>query len=166
MALVRLCCYHIPSCSTLTKCTVNVGLLAFAGRKFYTKPHLLTNARALGTVAATVVTLLGVEGALAEAYAQTEAGKTENIRAKKEGPALYRQIREAACRPGVQAGVAMGLSLGSYGGFGYAVYLTCVQRRQDRRAEYVLWSSAVAQLLAGGCVFVVLKLLLKLTSCL
>ncbi|KAG8681726.1 hypothetical protein FRC09_017293, partial [Ceratobasidium sp. 395] len=73
---------------------VNVGLIAFAGREFYTKPHLRTDTRALGITVAATLGLLGCEGALAEAYLKTDAGYKEKERAKKEGAAIYRQTRE------------------------------------------------------------------------
>lgn len=117
----------------LTKCIVNVGLLAFAGREFYTKPHLRTDARAIGTAAATAFALLGAEGALAEAYVQTDAGKKEKARAKKEGAALYRQTREVVLRPSVLGGLVGVLNLGILGGVGYAAYLHWDQPRWDRR---------------------------------
>ncbi|KAG8746828.1 hypothetical protein FRC10_003350 [Ceratobasidium sp. 414] len=113
---------------------VNVGLIAFAGREFYTKPHLRTDTRVVGTVAATTLVLLGVEGALAEAYLKTDAGKKEKVRARKEGAVLYRQTREVVLRPGVLGGLVGVLNLGILGGVGYAAYLHWDQPRWDRRA--------------------------------
>ncbi|KAG8688438.1 hypothetical protein FRC08_011439 [Ceratobasidium sp. 394] len=113
---------------------VNVGLIAFAGREFYTKSHLRTDPRALGTVAATTLVLFGVEGALADAYLKTDAGKKEKARARKEGAAVYRQTREVVLRPGVLGGLVGVLNLGILGGVGYAAYLHWDQPRWDRRA--------------------------------
>lgn len=122
------CCYL-----DLTFLIVNVGLLAFAGREFYTKPHLRHDGRAIGIIAATAIGLLGAEGALADAYVKTDAGKKEKERAKKEGAALYRQAREVVLRPGVLGGLVGVLNLGILGGVGYAAYLNWDQPRWDRR---------------------------------
>ncbi|KAF8607997.1 hypothetical protein BDV93DRAFT_536730 [Ceratobasidium sp. AG-I] len=129
---------------------VNVGLLAFAGREFYTKPHLRTNARALGTVAATAAVLLGAEGALAEAYVQTEAGKKEKARAKKEGAAVYRRTREVVLRPGVLGGLVGVLNLGILGGVGYAAYLNWDQPRWDRRTVSAVSAGLLTLALGEG----------------
>jgi hypothetical protein len=132
----------------LIQFTVNVGLLAFAGREFYAKPHLRTDARALGTVAATTLVLLGAEGALADAYVKTEAGQKEKVRAKKEGAAIYRQTREVVLRPGVLGGLVGVLNLGILGGVGYAAYLNWDQPRWDRRTISVI-SAGLLTLAAG-----------------
>ncbi|QRV72440.1 hypothetical protein RhiJN_15357 [Ceratobasidium sp. AG-Ba] len=129
---------------------VNVGLLAFAGREFYTKPHLRTNTRALGTVAATTLVLLGVEGALAEAYVKTDAGQKEKARAKKEGAALYRQTREVVLRPGVLGGLVGVLNLGILGGVGYAAYLNWDQPRWDRRTVSAISAGLLTLALGEG----------------
>jgi len=127
---------------------VNVGLLAFAGREFYTKPHLRTDTRAISTVAATTLVLLGAEGALADAYVKTEAGKKEKARAKKEGAAIYRQTREVVLRPGVLGGLVGVLNLGILGGVGYAAYLHWDQPRWDRRTVSAI-SAGLLTLAAG-----------------
>ncbi|KAG9118652.1 hypothetical protein FRC07_006733 [Ceratobasidium sp. 392] len=112
---------------------VNVGLIAFAGREFYTRPHLRTDTRALSTVAVTALVLFGAEGALAEAYLKTDAGQREKARAKKEGASLYRQTHEVVLRPGVLGGLVGVLNLGILGGVGYAAYSNWGQPRWDRR---------------------------------
>lgn len=131
-------------------CIVNVGLIAFAGREFYTKPHLRTDTRALGTVAATAVALFGAEGALAEAYVKTDAGQKEKARAKKEGAILYRQAHELVLRPGVLGGLVGVLNLGILGGVGYAAYLHWDQPRWDRRTVSAVSAGLLTLALGEG----------------
>ena len=84
---------------------VNVGLLSWASYSLYTKPHLRHDSRLLASAAAAALTLLGAEGYAAEKYRETPAGQEEERRAKAEGAALYRAVKEHLLRPGVLGGL-------------------------------------------------------------
>lgn len=70
----------------------------------YTQPHLRTDSKILGSSAAGALIILGVEGALAEAYRNTPQGKDEERRAREEGAALYKHTKEIILRPKVFGG--------------------------------------------------------------
>ncbi|CAE6427924.1 unnamed protein product [Rhizoctonia solani] len=127
---------------------VNVGLLAFIGRELYTKPHLRRDTRSLGMTVAAAGALLGLEGALADAYVKTPAGQKEKERAKKEGAAIYRHTREVVLRPGVLGGLVGLLNLGILGGVGYAAYSNWDKPRWDRRTVSAI-SIGLLSLVAG-----------------
>ncbi|CAE6482667.1 unnamed protein product [Rhizoctonia solani] len=131
---------------------VNVGLLAFIGRELYTKPHLRSDSRTLGIGAAATFALFGVEGALADAYVKTPAGKKEKERAKKEGAALYRHTREVVLRPGVLGGLIGALNLGILGGVGYAAYSNWDQPRWDKRVVSTISACLLSLSAAEGYV--------------
>jgi hypothetical protein len=84
---------------------VNIGLFTGAARSLYTQPHLRNDAKVLGSTAIGAIVLLSAEGALANAYAKTEAGRKEASRAKLEGALLYRHAEEIVLRPGVLGGL-------------------------------------------------------------
>lgn len=84
---------------------VNVGLIGTLGYLLYQNPSYRSDPRVLGGSAVTALVILGGEGALADAYLQTEEGQAEKARVQKEGSALYRHTKEVVLRPGVFGGI-------------------------------------------------------------
>ncbi|KAG6844343.1 hypothetical protein H0H87_007619 [Tephrocybe sp. NHM501043] len=84
---------------------VNLGLLAGAGRTFYTQPHLRKDCTVVSSSAAAAFALLSLEGYAAERYRKTECGKAEERRSREEGTLIYKHLREQILRPGVLGGI-------------------------------------------------------------
>lgn len=84
---------------------INLGLLAGAGRAFYTQPHLRRDRSAILSAVAATISLLSVEGYAAEKYRKTPRGQAEERRAKEEGTLLYKHLHEQILRPGVLGGL-------------------------------------------------------------
>jgi hypothetical protein len=84
---------------------VNVGIIAAVGHAYYTEPHLRRDTTVIGSTVAGAVTLLSLEGYMAERYRKTLHGQDEERRAKEEGALLYRHMREIVLRPGVLGGL-------------------------------------------------------------
>ncbi|KAF7376047.1 Phospholipid-transporting ATPase [Mycena sanguinolenta] len=111
---------------------VNIGLLAGAARAFYVNPHYRRNTQVISATAAATLALLGVEGYAADAYRKTAAGQEEERRAKEEGAAIYRYLREQILRPGTLGGLLGLINLGILGSLGYWSYENW-DRQWDRR---------------------------------
>jgi len=112
---------------------VNVGLIGFATYHLYTRPHLRSDTKALGTGIGTAFVLLGAEGYAADLYANTPRGRAESRRAKEEGAVLYRHAKETILRPGVLGGAVGLLNLGVLATLGYYSYISWDKPRWDRR---------------------------------
>jgi len=126
---------------------LNLGLLTSASYHLYTRPELRSDARVLGGTVAGALVILGAEGLLAEAYANTDAGRDEAERAKREGAAVWRHTKQVVLRPGVLGGLVGVLNLGIIGGLGYTFY-TRPELQSDRRAITSVVVGALA--LAAG----------------
>ncbi|KZV82764.1 hypothetical protein EXIGLDRAFT_778226 [Exidia glandulosa HHB12029] len=111
---------------------VNLALIGTAGYQFYTRPEIRTDKQIVGGTLAGALVLFGAEGWLAEAYAQTDAGKAEAQRAKEEGSAAWRHTKQVVLRPGVMGGLLGVLNVGVLGGVGYTFY-TRPELQNDRR---------------------------------
>lgn len=101
---------------------VNIGLLGTLGYKLYTEPHLRSDRRLLGWSATGALVVLGAEGFLAEAYRNTPEGAEEERRARAEGTAVYRHVKEVVLRPQVFGGLMGTLNLGIIGCVSYLAY--------------------------------------------
>lgn len=102
---------------------VNVGLLGSLSYQLYTQPHLRTDSKVLGCSAAGALVILGAEGFLADAYRNTEQGRAEERRARKEGAALYKHTKEIILRPNVFGGIlGIGMSCG-------AIVMVCILKK-------------------------------------
>lgn len=97
----------MTSCPTFD--IVNVGILGTLGYKLYTEPYLCSDRRFLGWSAAGTLVVFGAEGFVAEAYRNTRQGIEEERRAREEGAAVYRRVKEIVLRPRVFGGL-MGAS--------------------------------------------------------
>lgn len=75
------------------------------GYGYYVHPHLRRDPKVLGSTAAAAVALLSAEGFGAAKYRSTLQGQEEERRARAEGAALYRSLREHVLRPGVLGGL-------------------------------------------------------------
>ncbi|KAJ7680212.1 hypothetical protein DFH06DRAFT_1162282 [Mycena polygramma] len=111
---------------------VNIGLLAGAARAFYVQPHYRRDTTIVSTAVVSTIAILGVEGYAAEAYRKTAAGQEEERRAKEEGAAVYRLLREQILRPGTLGGLVGLINLGILGAIGYFSYENW-DRSWDRR---------------------------------
>jgi len=127
---------------------VNVGLLATVGYQFYARPALRSDAKVIGGTVAGVLLVLGVEGAGADAYANTDAGRAEAKQAKEEGAALYRHTKEVVLRPGVLGGLAGVINVGILGTVGYFAYQNWNLPHWDRRTVSMI-SAGLITLYAG-----------------
>ncbi|EJU04340.1 hypothetical protein DACRYDRAFT_20903 [Dacryopinax primogenitus] len=112
---------------------VNVGLIGGVGYALYTHPHLRHDYRKLSILGTSLLAIGLGEGAVAEAYRKTDAGKKEEAKARKEGAALYRHAKEIVLRPGVFGGILGVINLGVLGGVGYAAYKYFHGPKWDRR---------------------------------
>jgi hypothetical protein len=83
----------------------NVGLLGTIGYYAYTRRNVPWDRNYVGATAASVLALFGIEGVVAEQFAQTPEGKEEIARAKQEGSKFYVNARELILRPGVAGGL-------------------------------------------------------------
>ena len=83
----------------------NVGLLGTIGYYAYTRRNVPWDRNYVGATAASVLALFGIEGVVAEQFAQTPEGKEEIARAKQEGSKFYVNAREVILRPGVAGGL-------------------------------------------------------------
>ncbi|KAJ7132873.1 hypothetical protein C8R43DRAFT_1023748 [Mycena crocata] len=111
---------------------VNIGLMAGAARAFYTQPHYRRDTTVISSTVAATLAILSVEGYAAEAYRKTAAGQAEEARAKEEGAALYRYLREQILRPGTLGGLVGVINLAILGSVGYFSYENW-NRAWDRR---------------------------------
>ncbi|KZO95496.1 hypothetical protein CALVIDRAFT_564554 [Calocera viscosa TUFC12733] len=112
---------------------VNVGVLGGLGFVLYRHPNLRTDYKRLGIAGGALVALFAGEGAAAEAYRKTDAGKKEEAQARKEGAALYRHTKEVVLRPSVFGGILGAINIGVLGGVGYAAYAYWHEPKWDRR---------------------------------
>ena len=96
---------------SLTRGTVNIGLLASVGRIFYLRPHLRRDATATSSALAATVALISIESFAAEKYYQTSRGQEQHRRATKEGTLVFRSIHEQIMRPSVLGGL---VGIGEY----------------------------------------------------
>ncbi|KIJ49402.1 hypothetical protein M422DRAFT_27764 [Sphaerobolus stellatus SS14] len=101
---------------------VNVGLLGTFGYNLYTEPHLRSDRRFLGWSTLGALAFLGAEGFLAEAYRNTDAGREEERKARKEGAVLYKHTKEVVLRPKVFGGLLGVLNVGIIGAVSYIAY--------------------------------------------
>jgi hypothetical protein len=83
----------------------NVGLLSTIGYYAYTRRNVPWDRNYVGATAASVLALFGIEGVVADQFAQTPEGQEEIARAKEEGSKVYVNARELILRPGVAGGV-------------------------------------------------------------
>lgn len=83
----------------------NVGLLGTIGYYAYTRRNVPWDRNYVGATAASVLALFGIEGVVAEQFAQTPEGKEEIARAKQEGSKFYVNARELILRPSVAGGL-------------------------------------------------------------
>ncbi|KDQ21291.1 hypothetical protein BOTBODRAFT_25715 [Botryobasidium botryosum FD-172 SS1] len=113
---------------------INIGILSAVGYDLYYHPSLRSNRRFLSTAAAGTLLLFGAEGAVAEAYSRTEAGKAEAKKARREGSLIYNRSREVILRPGVLGGLVGLFNVGVLGTIGYYGWNDWDNRsRWDRR---------------------------------
>ncbi|KAJ3818399.1 hypothetical protein F5880DRAFT_1617408 [Lentinula raphanica] len=112
---------------------VNIGLLASASRSFYTQPHLRSDRKVIASTAAASLAILGIEGFLAEQYAQTPSGQREARRAKEEGTLIYKHLQENILRPGVLGGLLGLVNAAVLGTVGYFSYIHWDKPTWDRR---------------------------------
>ncbi|KZT52848.1 hypothetical protein CALCODRAFT_486795 [Calocera cornea HHB12733] len=112
---------------------VNVGVLGGLGYALYTHPSLRADYKKLGIAGGAVFALFAGEGAAAEAYRKTDAGKKEEAQARKEGAALYRHAKEIVLRPGVFGGILGLFNLAVLGGVGFVGYRHWHEPKWDRR---------------------------------
>jgi len=112
---------------------LNIGLLAGASRAFYTQPHLRSDRKLIASTAAATLAILGVEGFAAEKYAETDQGKAEARRAKKEGTLIYKHLRENILRPQVLGGLLGLMNAAILGSLGYLSYKNWDKPTWDRR---------------------------------
>ncbi|KAI0094650.1 hypothetical protein BDY19DRAFT_988466 [Irpex rosettiformis] len=112
---------------------VNVGLLGFASYSLYNKPNLRRDTKLLSSTAAAAFALLSAEGYAAEKYLKTPAGQEEQKRARKEGAAIYRVIKENLLRPGILGGLVGVLNTAILGTVGFYSYRHWDSRQWDRR---------------------------------
>jgi len=83
----------------------NVGLLSTIGYYAYTRRNVPWDRNYVGATAASVLALFGIEGVVAEQFANTPEGREEIERAKQEGSKFYVNAREVVLRPGVAGGL-------------------------------------------------------------
>ncbi|KAL5523417.1 hypothetical protein ACEPAG_7590 [Sanghuangporus baumii] len=112
---------------------VNVGLLGYTSYALYTDPSIRRDKRVLSIGSLSLLTLLGLEGYAAERYAKTPEGKAERKRAREEGTAVYRHVREVVLRPGVLGGLVGLANVGILGGVGFAAWRNWERPVWDRR---------------------------------
>ncbi|KAF5385794.1 hypothetical protein D9615_002454 [Tricholomella constricta] len=112
---------------------VNLGLLAGAGRAFYTQPHLRRDRVVVSSTVAATVALLSAEGYAAEKYRQTARGQAEERRSKEEGTLIYKHLREQILRPGVLGGIVGLVNAALLGTVGYFSYVNWGRPTWDRR---------------------------------
>lgn len=88
---------------------MNVGLLGGLGYTAYkNKDNRPWDPQVVGGAIAGTLALFGAEGYLAESYLETEEGRAEAERAKREGSRLYLEAKRRILRPDVAGGI-MGL---------------------------------------------------------
>ncbi|KAL5507661.1 hypothetical protein ACEPAH_7117 [Sanghuangporus vaninii] len=112
---------------------VNVGLLGYSSYALYTDPSIRRDKRVLSIGSVSLLTLLGLEGYAAERYAKTPEGKAERQRAREEGTAIYRHVREVVLRPGVLGGLVGLANVGILGGVGFVAWRNWERPVWDRR---------------------------------
>ncbi|KAJ4468240.1 hypothetical protein J3R30DRAFT_3305713 [Lentinula aciculospora] len=112
---------------------INLGLLAGASRAFYTQPHLRSDRRVIASTTAAALSIIAVEGFVAEKYAQTPQGQSEARRAKEEGALIYKHLRENILRPGVLGGLLGLVNAAVLGSVGYFSYIHWDKPTWDRR---------------------------------
>jgi len=101
---------------------VNVGLLSTLGYFAYTRKDQPWDKRIVGGAVAGTLALFSAEGYVTESYLQTEDGKQEAERAKKEGSKLYLQAKEVVLRPGVAGGLVGAVNVAVISTVGYFSY--------------------------------------------
>ncbi|GLB37165.1 hypothetical protein LshimejAT787_0402160 [Lyophyllum shimeji] len=112
---------------------VNIGLLAGAGRAFYTQPHLRRDRTVISSTVAAALALLSLEGYAAEKYRKTPRGQAEARRAKEEGTLVYKHLREQVLRPGFLGGLVGLVNVAVLGTVGYFSYINWDKPTWDRR---------------------------------
>lgn len=111
----------------------NVGIIAGAGRAFYTDPLLRRDSAAIGLIVAGGLSLFSLEGYAAERYRRTSRGQEEERMAKEEGTLLYRHAHEIILRPGVLGGLLGLMNTTIIGIVGYFCYANWDKPSWDRR---------------------------------
>jgi hypothetical protein len=117
--------------------SVNIGLLASAGRAFYVNPQYRRDTAIISSTVAATITLLSLEGYAAEKYRNTPQGQEEERCAKAEGALIYKHAREHILRPGVLGGL-VGASELPYRSAFQRLTSFFSQRRHSRRS-WLLW---------------------------
>jgi len=74
--------------------TVNIGLLALAGRKFYRHPHLRRDATTISASFAACIFFIASEGYVATKYRQRIQNQEKEQKVKKGGMVIFRQFNE------------------------------------------------------------------------
>jgi hypothetical protein len=126
---------------------VNVGLLSGIGRAFYIYPEYRRSPSVVSSTIAAALFLLAAEGYVAEACRRTPEGKAAEKRARQEGSAIYKHLREVILRPGYLGGLAGVVNLGVFGTVGYYSYQNW-DRSWDQRVVTGTTAALIA-LLAG-----------------
>ncbi|KAG7571012.1 hypothetical protein FFLO_00976 [Filobasidium floriforme] len=111
----------------------NVGLLGTIGYYAYTRRNVPWDRNYVGATAASVLALFGIEGVVAEQFAQTPEGKEEIARAKQEGSKFYVNAREVILRPGVAGGLLGAVNVAVLSAVGYLGYQNWDRRVWDRK---------------------------------
>jgi len=111
----------------------NVGLLSTIGYYAYTRRNIPWDRNYVGATAASVVALFGIEGVVAEQFANTPEGQDEINRAKAEGSKFYVNARELVLRPGVAGGLLGAVNVAVLGAVGYLGYQNWDRRVWDRK---------------------------------
>ncbi|CAD6572814.1 MAG: hypothetical protein TREMPRED_000637 [Tremellales sp. Tagirdzhanova-0007] len=101
---------------------VNVGLLSTLGYFAYTRRDQPWDRRIVGGAVAGTLAVFGAEGYVTESYLQTDEGKEEAQRAKKEGSKFYLQAKEVVLRPGVAGGLVGAVNVAVLGTVSYFSY--------------------------------------------
>jgi len=111
----------------------NVGLLSTIGYYAYTRRNVPWDRNYVGATAASVLALFGIEGVVADQFAQTPEGQEEIARAKEEGSKVYVNARELILRPGVAGGLLGAVNVAVLGAVGYLGYNNWDKRVWDRK---------------------------------
>lgn len=111
---------------------MNVGLLGTLGYFAYTRRNQPWDQRVVAGAVAGTLGLFTAEGYVADSYLNTEEGRAEAERAKREGSKFYLEAKERILRPGVFGGLAGALNLAVLGTVGYLSYQNW-NRPWDRR---------------------------------
>lgn len=122
----------------------NVGLLSVIGYHAYTRRNVPWDRNIVGGTVASVLALFGIQGIVAEKFANTPEGKQEIEQAKREGSKFYVNAREVILRPGVAGGLLGVVNVAVLGAVGYLGYENWDRRTWDRKLVAGIASALVS----------------------